>query len=88
MTKIPRYNARRDANEGEITDALDRLGITYLRLDEVDLLIGYRGCNYLLEVKTAAGRLNQNQKVFADWWKGQWTVVRSIDDVLKVIGAE
>ena len=46
-----RYAARRDANEGEIVRALEKVGASVLRLHDIDLLVGFRGRNYLLEVK-------------------------------------
>ena len=49
---LNRYATRRDANEKEIIQALESIGCTVYRLDSpVDLLVGYRARNILLEVK-------------------------------------
>jgi len=52
-----------------------------------DLLVAYRGCNYLMEVKTPTGKLKPEQ---VDWhknWRGQVATVCSIQQALAVIGA-
>ena len=64
MVKVLRYDAKRDANEPEIVEALEAVGAKVLRLDDVDLLVGYRDRLYLLEVKTPTGRLNKKQQKF------------------------
>ena len=87
MTKVPRYDARRDANEPEIVEALEAVGASVLRLDDVDLLIGYRGTNYLMEVKTPEGKLNKKQQKFFRSWQGQVNIVRTRIQALKLIGA-
>ena len=51
-----RRDARRDDNEYEIIQALEAIGCTVRRLDRpVDLLVGYRASNYLIEVKNPHG---------------------------------
>ena len=87
MTKVLRYDARRDENEPEIVEALESVGAKVLRLDDVDLLVGFRGVNYLLEVKTAKGRLNKKQEKFFRGWVGQVNIVRTVDQALGLIGA-
>ena len=87
MTKVLRYNAKRDENEPEIVEALEAVGASVLRLDDVDLLVGFRGINYLLEVKTPKGKLNKKQQKFFRSWVGQVNIVRTVDDALYRIGA-
>lgn len=51
-----------------------------------DLLVGFRGQNYLLEVKTPNGTLNAHQKAWIMIWYGQVAVVTSAEEALRVIG--
>ncbi len=84
-----RTRARQDRNQGEIVRALEKLGATVepirsLRGGVPDLLVGYRGKNYLIEIKAGKeGRLSESQKNWRDKWQGgKPFVVRSIDDVI------
>jgi hypothetical protein len=72
----PRYARRRDENEPEIVSALEAAGALVLRLNidgGPDLLVGFRGRLYLIEIKhparTKAHRAHQaRQAVFRDLW--------------------
>ena len=86
-----RRAARRDTNEPEIIEALRAVGATVQSLDErgvPDLVVGFRQSTYLLEVKTAKGKLTKDQVVWHAAWKGQVAVVRTVEEALAVIGAE
>ena len=87
MTKVPRYDARRDSNEKPIVEALEAVGAKVMRLDDVDLLVYFRDKLYLLEVKTPKGRLNKKQAKFFREWAGAVFIVRSVDDALRLVGA-
>lgn len=51
MNRI-RKAGKRDANEKEIIEELERLGALVIQLDQpVDLLVGWRGCWYPVEIK-------------------------------------
>lgn len=86
-----------DLNQSEIVGALKDVGASIIDTSGVgngfpDLIVGFRGANYLLEVKnrkTNYGRkgLNKNQIAWAESWHGTPPiVVYSIDDALKAIG--
>ena len=86
----------RDANEQEIVNALLIVGASVDRVDEpCDLIVGYRGVTYLMEVKlppgpeggTSHSKMTPTQMEFAGRHKGRYVVVRSIDDALRAIGA-
>lgn len=70
-----------------ITSASRRAGIP-------DLLVGFRGRNYLLEVKRAgtgprgggAGVLSGDQREWIAGWKGSVAVVTSVEEALSAIG--
>lgn len=90
MSKIPKYAAKRDANEAEIVRALRDIGATVIHLSAPsvpDLLVGWREATFLLEVKAAKGTLTEPEQDFFDTWRGQAAIVRSVDDALRAIGA-
>lgn len=78
---------RLDANHREIRAALEKVGATVITAGPADLLAGFRGATFILEIKTSRGALNAHQQHFQAWWKGQFAVVRTVDDALKAIGA-
>lgn len=74
-----RRAAKRDLSEPEIVSALVQCGFSVYRLHQpVDLLVGHRGRNYLVECKTGTkgyGKsLNENQREFDDGWRGSKVV--------------
>ena len=84
--KYKGFNAKRDANEGEIVKALEAIGCIVHRLDTpLDLLVGYRGYNYLLEVKVAKGTLTPDQQKFIPKWLGQLAFVRTAAQAIDVV---
>ena len=84
--KYRAHNAKRDANEGEIVKALRDIGCDVHSLDQpLDLLVGYRGRNYLIEVKMPKGKLTEGQQEFSETWRGQFAVVRSPEQAIQVV---
>lgn len=85
-----RQAAKRDTNEAEIVAALRQMGATVQHLSAPgvpDLLVGFRGNNYLLEVKTAKGKLTEPEHAWFEGWRGQCVIVRSVEEALQQIGA-
>lgn len=92
-----RRAARVDDNQPEIVAALRAVGATVEPLHFVgrgfpDIAVGYRGYNYLIEIKDGAKppskrRLTVDERDWHDQWRGQVTVVESVDQALKAIGA-
>lgn len=82
---LNRYAKKRDANEPEIIEALEKAGATVHRIDvPCDLVIGFRGRNYLGEVKQGKAKLNKNQAGFMAEWRGQKPFVfRTVEDVIE-----
>jgi hypothetical protein len=81
---------RTDANQPEIVQALRDIGASVQDLHIVgkgcpDILVGWRGVNYLMEIKTDTGKLNQREKVWHADWRGQVATVRTIDEALEVL---
>ena len=84
---------RTDANQADIVAGLRKAGASVLDLSGVgggapDIIAGFRGEDYKMEIKFEGGRLNKRQIKFHAEWKGKpintcWT----LDEALRVIGA-
>ena len=92
---MPRgYAQKRDTNEPEIVNALKKIGasVTILSGSSApgvpDLLVGYRNKTYLIEVKYKKNGLTPDQKLWHSNWVGQVAIVRSVDEVLQVLGIQ
>lgn len=85
-----------DTNQAEIVGALRLAGCSVQHLHTVgkgcpDILVGYRGVNYALEVKD--GSLPPSARKLTgpetDWhrdWRGQVAIVNNIREALAVVG--
>lgn len=87
---LARHNKRRDANERQIAETLERAGFEVWHTDRpADLLIwrhdkGWR----VLEVKTAQGRLSPQQRADREAGRGLGILtVRSAIEALRAVGA-
>ncbi len=81
---------QRDANEAAVVAALRAVGASVERLsgpDMPDLLVGYCGLNYLVEVKTDTGKLSAGQAAWLRCWQGRTTFVRTPEEALMWIGS-
>lgn len=86
-----------DANQSRIVAALRAVGATVQPLHMVgagvpDLLVGYHGVNYLLEVKDgeqppSARKLTAEQVEWHAAWRGNVAVVCNIEEAITIIGA-
>ena len=74
-----------DSNAKAIREGLEAVGATVDARCPLDWLVGFRGANYLLEVKTAKGKLRPSQERFLTLWKGHAAVVRSLDEAFVAI---
>lgn len=85
-------NRRRDTNEPQIIATLRAVGATVVQLSGPnipDLLVGYRGKNWVAEVKIDVGELNEGQKAWARNWCGDPVhVLRTPEDALWMIGVK
>jgi Holliday junction resolvase len=92
-----RRAAKVDDNQSEIVAALRAVGATVQPLHSVgkgcpDLVAGYRGQNFLIEIKDGSKRPSE-RKLTADqveWhggWKGAVHVAETVRDALSIIGA-
>lgn len=94
-----RRAARIDENQPEIVAGLRAVGasveprLATLGKGAPDLLVGFRGLTFVMEVKDPAKpasrrRLTPDELVWHAEWAGQVAVVQTLDDALRVIGAE
>lgn len=84
-----RVRARVDKNQVEIVNALRKAGRTVRCLHQLgngapDLLVGFRGVNYLLEIKYKKGKLTDDQKKFFADWNGTVYPVYSAEEAITI----
>lgn len=99
---MPKYPRRRDDNERAIVDALRAAGATVQAIDATgvpDLLVGYNGVTYLVEVKQAHGQagvgmrktasgLRDSQEAWFAMWRGLTPAIATTPaEALAAIGA-
>lgn len=87
---------RTDRNHAEIINALRKIpNLSVFSTHEVgkgfpDIVIGYKGVNYLIEIKDgnkppSARKLTDAELQFHSNWKGQIKIVNNLDEVLKLL---
>lgn len=81
---------RTDGNQGEIVAALIAAGAsvaitTGVKRGYPDLTIGYNGKSILIEVKQPGAKLTEDELDFMRSWRGEYHVVRSVDEALRII---
>lgn len=87
---------RKDNNHKSIVNSLSQLpGIKIHDISSVgggigDILLGFRGKNFLFEIKNpeqceAHKRLTSAEKKFHETWTGQISTVESVEDILTAI---
>ncbi len=86
---------RTDANQQEIVRALRQIGASVAVTSAVgdgfvDLVVGYRGKNILLELKDgskppSAQKLTTDEQAFFATWRGFAVVVRSVEEAIAVV---
>ena len=84
---MPRYAASVDGNQKEIIDALKEIGCSVVAIGTpVDLLVGYRKHNFLIEVKRPGEKVRTDaQRQFLTSWKGQCRVCSSVEEACKLV---
>ena len=99
MRRFPATMGQRDSNEASIVTALQKVGVTVEQIPTgggvPDLLCGYNGINYLMEVKpepikgvifASNVQLNAKQELWHSTWKGACAVVRTPEEALEILG--
>lgn len=90
-----RRAARVDANQAEIVAALRSAGASVYPTHALgkgfpDIVVGFRGVNYLMEIKDGSKppskrQLTPDEAEFHAAWAGTVHIVESVDDALDVI---
>jgi hypothetical protein len=86
---------RTDANQAEIVadlravPGIDVINLAMVGDDCPDILVGFRGANYLIELKMPGkhDNLSDGQKKFFLTWPGYVRLATSADEILRLIGA-
>ena len=85
--------AKVDSNQSEIVKELRAVGAKVQHLHQVgsgcpDILCGFRGDLYLMELKDAGGKLTPDERDFHREWADFYVgVIRTAEDALRFIGA-
>jgi len=83
--------AKVDGTQTAIVAAARAVGATWVSLAAVgkgcpDGILGFRGRNHLVEIKTATGKLRPAQEQFIQTWQGAPVIVlRGVDDLLHLL---
>ena len=85
--------ARTDANHSQIVDCLRKCGASVQSLASIgkgcpDLLVAKDGETWVIEVKGKTGQLTPDQVEWISKWRGPVHIVRTEDDVLRLVGEE
>lgn len=90
-----RRAAKVDSNQWKVVLALRQRGASVQCLHSVgqgcpDLLVGYQGKNFLIEVKDGSlapskRRLTDDEKIWHWQWRGQVRVVNSVDEAIRSV---
>ena len=90
--KGPRYAKQVDANQRRIVRELEQIpGVSVMVIHQpVDLLVGYRARNYLIEIKREDKRdrpsaVTSAQREFFGTWKGQVLIAASPEEIIELI---
>ena len=93
-----RKAAKIDDNQKAIVNVLRQMGASVQSLAATgkgcpDLLVGYHGINYLMEIKDgdkvlSKQKLTIDQEHWHSLWRGSVHVVKSVDEALKILNKE
>lgn len=94
MERQTPYHVKRgkrvDGNQAEIVDYFVSQGCSVLDTSALgggapDILVGFKGRNVWVEIKTAKGRLSRLQRIFHAAWRGQVAVLRCPSDAQRLL---
>jgi hypothetical protein len=86
-----RRAARQDSNQPELVLALRKIGAKVYHVRKpLDLLVGYRGRNILVEVKRPekkghADEFTKEEREFIDGWPGEIAICYTIDEAINAV---
>jgi hypothetical protein len=89
-----RVKARKDANHVQLVSQLRKIGATVwdtaVLKNCCDIVVGYRGKNYLFEIKDpkktpSQKKLTEGEQKFHETWRGQVNIIETLDDAMKIM---
>lgn len=89
--KGPKYGKNVDQNQLEIVRGLEEIGCDVCEIGwPVDLLVGYRKRNFLIEIKDpnkppSKRRLTPEQVEFFKMWRGQVRKLETLDEAVQLV---
>lgn len=85
----PKYANKVDLNQGEIVDALRAIGCDVIVIGRpLDILVGYRKRNFILEIKREGMQNRKDQQAQRDFirdWKGQARMVTNAEEAIQLV---
>jgi DNA-directed RNA polymerase subunit M/transcription elongation factor TFIIS len=89
--KHDRYSCKTDDNQREIVEALRKAGCSVTPTHMVgsgfpDIVVGYNGVNYLIEIKASKKDLNLTESMWHSGWRGQSYIARTAEEALGIVG--
>jgi len=95
---MPRTRAKADTNQSKIVKVLRAVGATVTSTHQLgkgfpDIVVGYKGHNYLLEIKDgdkppSQRKLTADEQEWHDKWRGTVKIVNNETEALTAIGAK
>lgn len=95
---MPRTRAKVDTNQSQIVKVLRAVGASVATTHQVgkgfpDIVVGYKGHNYLLEIKDgdkppSQRKLTADEQEWHDKWRGTVKIVNNETEALTAIGAK
>lgn len=85
-----RWDAKADANQAEVVEALRRAGASVQSLHRVgqgcpDLMVAYNGRVFLMEVKSPGGRLTKPEQDWHREWRSCVYIVHDAQEAVDVL---
>ena len=89
MATKPKYG-RKDNNQTEIVEGLRARGFSVEITSNVadgfpDIVVGWNGRTYLMEIKSKGGKLTPEQIKWHDAWQGHKSVIYSAEEAIKIM---
>ena len=88
-----RRAAKKDANHNDITNLFIKLGYSVLDISQLknccDAIVAKQGRTIAIEIKDgskppSARKLSEGERKFRDSWRGEWALIETEEDVLKL----
>ena len=85
--RAPKYAKKVDLNQSEIVDALRKIGCVVIIIGKpVDLLVGYRAHNFLVEIKRPGEKPRTKDQIdFLKTWKGQVRICETAEEAIRLV---